>query len=147
LILRTCLLRATKRFKDGKEHRYWSIVENRHCGGNGVVQRQVLYLGEINDQQHTTWCKTIEVVQEGRKPRQVAIIPEDRQVSMILIVMWCSPSSMSCSSCARVSGAPVGWPVRCGINFCCKTTLFDCSDRVMLKLLHGQYVINSVQVE
>jgi hypothetical protein len=73
-------LRATKRFKDGKEHRYWSIVENRRCSGNRVVQRQVLYLGEINDQQHSAWCKTIGVVQEGqRKPRQVAIFPEDRQ--------------------------------------------------------------------
>jgi hypothetical protein len=68
------------RFKDGKEHRYWSIVENRRCRGHRVVQRQVLYLGEINDQQHAAWCKTIEVVQEGsRKPRQVAIFPEDRQ--------------------------------------------------------------------
>jgi hypothetical protein len=74
-------LRASKRFKDGKEHRYWSIVENRRCSGNRVVQRQVLYLGEINDQQQAAWCKTIEVVQEGeRKPRQVAIFPQDRQV-------------------------------------------------------------------
>jgi len=73
-------LRSKCRFKDGKEHRYWSIVENRRCSGNRVVQRQVLYLGEINDQQHAAWCKTIEVVQEGqRKPRQVAIFPEDRQ--------------------------------------------------------------------
>jgi hypothetical protein len=73
-------LRSKRRYKDGKEHRYWSIVENRRCGGNRVVQRQVLYLGEINDQQHAAWCKTIEVVQEdNRKPRQVAIFPEDRQ--------------------------------------------------------------------
>lgn len=77
-------LRATKRFKDGKEHRYWSIVENRRCSGNRVVQRQVLYLGEINDQQHVAWCKTIEVVQEGQcKPRQVAIFPEDRQAPVL----------------------------------------------------------------
>jgi hypothetical protein len=73
-------LRATKRLKDGKEHRYWSIVENRRCGGNRVVQRQVLYLGEINDQQHAAWCKTIEVAQNGkRRPQQIAIFPEDRQ--------------------------------------------------------------------
>lgn len=73
-------LRATKRLKDGKEHRYWSIVENRRCGGNRVVQRQVLYLGEINDQQHAAWCKTIEVAQKGkRRAQQIAIFPEDRQ--------------------------------------------------------------------
>ncbi len=51
-------LRATKRFKDGNAHRYWSIVENRRCGGNEVAQHQVPYLGEINDQQQATWCKT-----------------------------------------------------------------------------------------
>jgi hypothetical protein len=37
------------RIKDGKEHRYWSVVENRRCGRGKVVQRQVLYLGEINE--------------------------------------------------------------------------------------------------
>ena len=44
-------LRHTKRKKDGKEHRYWSIVENRRIGGGRVVQRPLLYLGEINDSQ------------------------------------------------------------------------------------------------
>jgi hypothetical protein len=58
-------LLAKTRLKDGKEHRYWSIVEDRRTqGGWGVVQRQVLYLGEINDGQKASWCKTIEVVQE-----------------------------------------------------------------------------------
>jgi len=72
-------LRAKKRFKDGKEHRYWSIVENRRTHGGRVVQRQVLYLGEINDSQKAAWCKTIEVIQEGRaQPTQMAIFPEDR---------------------------------------------------------------------
>ena len=65
-------LRSKKRFKDGKEHRYWSIVENRRVAGDRVVQRQVLYLGEINDSQKAAWCRTIEVVQEeeGRAPRR-----------------------------------------------------------------------------
>ena len=73
-------LRSKTRRKDGKEHRYWSIVENRRCRGNRVVQRQVLYLGEINDVQRAAWCRTIEVVEQGESvPRQVAIFPEDRQ--------------------------------------------------------------------
>jgi hypothetical protein len=54
------------RFKDGKEHRYWSIVENRRCGRGKIVQRQVLYLGEINDTQRQSWCRTIEVFDENR---------------------------------------------------------------------------------
>lgn len=45
-------LRAKTRYKDGKLHRYWSIVESRRVHGKGVVQRQVMYLGEINDAQH-----------------------------------------------------------------------------------------------
>jgi hypothetical protein len=61
-------LRAKTRLKDGKEHRYWSIVENRRTQGGRVVQRQVLYLGEINDGQRASWCKTIEVAQKGGGP-------------------------------------------------------------------------------
>jgi hypothetical protein len=44
-------LRRKKRNKDGKEHSYWSVVENRRVSGGKVVQRHVLYLGEINDRQ------------------------------------------------------------------------------------------------
>jgi len=72
-------LRAKRRFKDGKEHRYWSIVENRRAAGGRVVQRQVLYLGEINDSQQTAWCKSIEVLdQENASARQVALFSADR---------------------------------------------------------------------
>ena len=41
-------VRCKKRFKDGKEHRYWSVVENVRVSGGRVVQRQVLYLGGVN---------------------------------------------------------------------------------------------------
>jgi hypothetical protein len=61
--LRGMFLRAKPRFKDGKEHRYWSIVENHRTVSNKVVQRQVLYLGEINDGQKASWVKTIDVVE------------------------------------------------------------------------------------
>ena len=44
-------LRFARRRKDGKEHRYWSIVESRRGAGSRVVQRPILYLGEINDGQ------------------------------------------------------------------------------------------------
>jgi transposase len=74
-------LRANRRIKDGKEHRYWNIVENRRTAEGRVVQRQVLYLGEINDSQKDSWCKTIEVLEEGQGvARQVALFPEDRSV-------------------------------------------------------------------
>jgi transposase len=77
-------LRAKSRFKDGKEHRYWSIVENQRTADNRVVQRQVLYLGEINDSQHACWCKTINVFQGDKgQSRQVALFPSDRQAPEI----------------------------------------------------------------
>src|SRR6516225_5993221 len=44
-------LKRTKRIKDGKTHHYWSVVENRRLINGKVMQRQVLYLGEINDGQ------------------------------------------------------------------------------------------------
>jgi hypothetical protein len=37
-------LRAKKRYKDGKEHRYWSIVENQRLPNGKVWQRQVSIL-------------------------------------------------------------------------------------------------------
>ena len=54
-------LRSTNRKKDGKDHRYFSIVENRRLPGGKTLQRTVLYLGEINDQQQAGWRKTLEV--------------------------------------------------------------------------------------
>ncbi len=50
-------LRFSRRLKDGKEHRYWSVVESKRCAGGRVVQRPVLYLGEINDSQREAWCR------------------------------------------------------------------------------------------
>jgi transposase len=76
----TMFLRAKSRFKDGKEHRYWSIVENHRTIDKKIIQRHVLYLGEINDSQKASWCKTIEVFQYGDKQgKQVALFPADRQ--------------------------------------------------------------------
>jgi transposase len=72
-------LRFTKRKKNGKEHRYYSLVENRRVSNGRVVQRPVLYLGEINDSQREAWRKTIEIFEEGKaRPRTVALFPEDR---------------------------------------------------------------------
>jgi Transposase DDE domain len=74
-------LRFNRRFKDGKEHRYWNIVENRRCAGDRVVQRQVLYLGEINDSQREAWCHQIEAFDEGsQRHRQLTLFPADREV-------------------------------------------------------------------
>ena len=71
-------LRAKARTKDGKEHRYWSVVENRRVVGGRVVQRHVLYLGEINGSQELAWRRSIDVLEDGSdRPRTLALFPED----------------------------------------------------------------------
>ena len=70
-----------KRKKDGKEHRYWNIVESHRVGKSRVLQKQVLYLGEINDSQKEAWWRAIEVLENGReRPRSIALFPDDRSV-------------------------------------------------------------------
>jgi hypothetical protein len=72
-------LRKTQRKKDGKTHDYWSVVENKRVAGGRVVQRHVLYLGEINSSQAMVWRKAIEVLDDDAgHPRTIALFPEDR---------------------------------------------------------------------
>src|ERR1700745_2659007 len=92
-------LRHTKRKKDGKEHRYWSIVENRRIGGGRVVQRPLLYLGEINDSQELAWRKSIALLEEGAlQPSTLSLFPEDRCEGLL------PDASMGCRRAARVRG-------------------------------------------
>ena len=70
-------LRATKRFKDGKAHYYWSLVESVRVGRR-VFQRQALYLGELNDSQRAEWQRTVEAFDENGKPQQMKLFPENR---------------------------------------------------------------------
>ena len=58
-------LRKTERRKNGKTHLYWSVVENKRLDSGRVVQRHVLYLGEINSSQAEAWRKAIEVFDEN----------------------------------------------------------------------------------
>jgi transposase len=72
-------LRVTNRRKSGKDHRYYSVVENRRVHGGKHVQKTLLYLGEINDTQKAGWIKTIDMIDE-REHRQVALFPADRDI-------------------------------------------------------------------
>src|SRR6266699_3267929 len=74
-------LRSNTRIKDGKEHRYYTVVESRRLKSGKVAQRQVLYLGEINDSQQTAWRKTLEVFDEEQdRFTALSLFPEDRPV-------------------------------------------------------------------
>ena len=72
-------LRRTERKKNGKTHSYWNVVENKRLDDGRVVQRHVLYLGEINSSQAAAWRKAIEVFDEDAgRSRTLALFPEDR---------------------------------------------------------------------
>src|SRR5436190_8588143 len=77
-------LRSTERKKDGKKHRYFSnfsVVENRRQPDSRTVQRTVLYLGEINDQQQAAWRKTLDVFDEDAQDyRTMSLFPHDREI-------------------------------------------------------------------
>jgi len=74
-------LKCHRRFKDGKEHRYWSIAEKRRVSRGRVLDRHVLYLGEINDSQREAWLKSIEAFDEQRQEqRRLALFPQDRPI-------------------------------------------------------------------
>ncbi len=72
-------MRQNKRRKNGKTHRYFSVVENRRTGTGATTQRQVLYLGEINDSQQQAWRQTLAVFDEDRRQYcELSLFPDDR---------------------------------------------------------------------
>jgi hypothetical protein len=76
-------LRCTTRKKNGKELRYWNLAENRRIAGGQVVQRQVLYLGEINASQCEVWRKSIEVFEDGRSALRTGAVFAEEQTAPI----------------------------------------------------------------
>ncbi len=72
-------LRAQVRKKEGKEHTCWSVVENKRLHDGRVAQRQVLYLGEVNDSQREAWRKTLDAHSaDSDTSSQIALFPHDR---------------------------------------------------------------------
>jgi hypothetical protein len=74
-------LRSNNRKKDGKDHRYFSIVENHRLASGETVQRTVVYLGEINDEQQAAWRKTRSVFDEEQQEySNLSLFPDDREI-------------------------------------------------------------------
>jgi hypothetical protein len=74
-------LKTHRRKKDGKEHRYFSVVENWRLRTGKMAQRQVLYLGGINDSQQAAWRKTLAVFLESEQRfTELRLFPEDREI-------------------------------------------------------------------
>jgi len=84
-------LRAHQRSKDGKEHRYWSLVETVRTP-DGPRQRRLCYLGELKSSAQARWLKTIEVFNEQGECTQLNLFPcgmetpgGDPQVARVLV--------------------------------------------------------------
>src|SRR5215813_8920135 len=74
-------LRSTTRKKDGKLHRYFSVVESRRLSTGEVAQRRVLYLGESNDKQEASWRKSLSVFDQDRQQyTMMSLFPDDRVI-------------------------------------------------------------------
>src|SRR6266403_1041408 len=72
-------LRSTLRKRDGKEHEYFSIVENKRVAAGKIVQRHVLYFGEVNSTQQEACRKTIEIFEDGQVIfNTLAVYPRER---------------------------------------------------------------------
>ena len=115
-------LRRIERRKNGKTHLYWSVVENKRLDGGRVVQRHVLYLGEINSSQAEVWRTAVAVFDtDAGGPRTLALFPEDRgEVVSATTPRWCGCACPKCACIVRGSGALVGWRACCGAS--CNST-------------------------
>ena len=72
-------LKCHKRRKDGKEHRYWSLMEKHRVADGRILDRPLLYLGEINDAQQAAWTRTIAAFDPlTQRPQTLALFPADR---------------------------------------------------------------------
>jgi transposase len=73
-------LQCHHRFKNGKDHRYWSLVEKVRTH-RGWVQRHLMYLGEINDSQKAAWTKMVEVFDtQVQQSRELALYPSTKPI-------------------------------------------------------------------
>jgi hypothetical protein len=81
-------LKCHNRIKDGKDHRYWSIVESVRCSRARVVQRHVLYLGELNDSQREGWTRCLDAIDGNGRTHETLFRPTATTVP--LVVVFCS---------------------------------------------------------
>jgi hypothetical protein len=108
-------LKVHRRKKDGKEHRYFSIVESRRVSRRRVVHRTVVYLGEINDSQQTAWRKTLDVFDEKQQEfATLSLFPDDRGITADVDAL--RSSWATCDWNGRARSAAAGWVVNFGGN-------------------------------
>ena len=75
-------LRSTTRKKDGKEHRYCSVVESVRVSGRSTpYQKTLLYLGELSNTQQAEWTTAVNVFDDPIPPTpSLNLFPDERVV-------------------------------------------------------------------
>lgn len=69
-------LRKNNRFKDGKTHTYWSLMETIRTS-EGPRQRLLCYMGELNSSKIKSWRKAIRVFNDQGEEEQLELFPSD----------------------------------------------------------------------
>ncbi|MBK8121459.1 MAG: hypothetical protein IPK39_21625 [Sulfuritalea sp.] len=106
----------TRKKKDGKTHRYWSVVENRRRKGGGMVQRHVLYLGEINDAA-ASGSEIIDMLEGNSGAYQGdSDIPGRPASAGAGLRGWSRCAWTNCVWSDHDNGAPAGWRWSSGVG-------------------------------
>ena len=74
-------LRPYCRFKDGKQHTYYALVESVRTDA-GPRQHVVAYLGELNHDQERRWQRTVVFYNRQGDAQQLRLFPDDDQVTL-----------------------------------------------------------------
>jgi hypothetical protein len=74
-------LRPYKRYKDGKTHTYYAVVESVRTEA-GPRQHVVAYLGELNRDQERRWQRTLVCYNRQGDVRQLRLFPDDEQIPL-----------------------------------------------------------------
>lgn len=72
-------LKVHHRIKDGKDHRYYSLVESVRTS-RGPQHRTLAYLGELNGSTESAWRKSIAVFNGEGTESQLELFPSDSPV-------------------------------------------------------------------
>ena len=110
-------LRSKTRNKDGKEHRYWSMVANRRVAGRPGGTAPGVVSGGDQRQPAGGLVPSIEVFDETPgTATQLALFPEDCPAPELACAVV-QVARANCNCAARGNGGPAGWRASCGSNW------------------------------
>src|SRR5205807_10635860 len=74
-------LRPYKRFKDGKQHTYYALVESERTP-DGPRQRTAAYVGELHHDQERRWQRTVVFHNRPGDAQQLRLFADDADVDL-----------------------------------------------------------------